>query len=248
MRSESPRPSTRSSVAAVLSYNPRRICSQTSPTMNAIEPDYARLRALYRTPPVPRCGNVLELCLPGRAVLNANDWPTGTLTQHEVVAGKSPPAGLPANTYDYIVAHDLLDRLNGDQARHMAHKALLGQARDALVSGGTIAGCVANRFAVSRLFRGGTNPPGAVSVFSLARALRECGLRDIEIYNLFRHPNLPRFAFNVKPVFSPREARHHLDSVRPFLSRRQYLLRTALVVVGMNPFVEDTLWFWARKT
>lgn len=221
--------------------------------MHDIQPDYARLRALYRIPPAARTGHTLELCLAGASVLGARAWPGGTLTVREIdaeaiatAAEGLAPAG---RRYDYIVAHEVIDAVAAAYPRAPAQgrERLLRRLTEALADGGLIAGSVANRYALSRL--AGRNPRarGAWTVFSLSTALRRAQLRDIRIYNLFRHPDLPRFAFNVEPTLSRSEARHHLESVKPFLSARQYRLRSLLAPLAINPFVEDTLWFWARK-
>jgi hypothetical protein len=93
-----------------------------------------------------------------------------------------------------------------------------------------------------------TGSPSALGVHNAAAVLQRAGYRDIEVFNLL--PNLadPRTLASVAPDASRRAFGLELRATHASLSFFDYFLRRLVVVLGLNRFIEPTLFFWGYKS
>lgn len=87
----------------------------------------------------------------------------------------------------------------------------------------------------------------SLGIFSCRAALLRAGLQEVQVFNLWPDADAPSTIAAIEAAASRRAFRYALESTRESLSRPAYLVRRLAVELGINRFLEETLFFWGYK-
>ncbi|MCM8613023.1 class I SAM-dependent methyltransferase [Accumulibacter sp.] len=237
----------------------------------------ARLRAIYQLPTMVAGAGVLELYLRDHGRVVDGEWPARQVVSCRLVGGDcgspvaTPMIGrlqgceasydealpFPAASFDLVILHHTLDDLAAAlpqrHPRQVAEEWLVRIA-SILRPGGVVAGCGRNRSSPrSWHWRRREVTPhapevAALSMLSCQGALLSAGFSDIQVCNLWPHPQAPSTIAAVEVEASRRAFRYALESSRDSLGVSGYLLRRAVVELGLNRFFEPYLFYWGFRS
>jgi SAM-dependent methyltransferase len=236
----------------------------------------ARLRAIYQLPAVLEHAAVVEFHLGDHGRVVDGEWPVDLAVSCRLVADGCPssiampvskrlhscqasynqPLPFHAASFDLAILHHTLDDLAAAfpqrRPREVADEWLIRIA-SILRPGGVVAGCGLNASS-PRCWRwrkggatSGTSDVAALGVRSCQGALLGAGYRDIQVCNLWPDPQAPSTIAAVEGEASRRAFRYALESSRASLSRSGYLVRRAVVELGLNRLLERHLFYWGRR-
>jgi hypothetical protein len=236
--------------------------------MKPYERSLSRVCAMYRIPTPPPRNNVLELCYGGPSIVTEPSWP-GTFAVIGALRGRFP-AGVTTwehehplrviehgtelpfadRSFDLVILHGTLDRLMQAEAsfrRRGSLIAFLGRVRRVLAAGGIVAGCVANRTALSRWRSNAAEcRRGMLSIHSCRKLLARSGFVEIETFNVLPSADSPLRLINTVADLSRQGFRRELEVVHQSLSPFGYLTRRVSVELALNRFFEESILFWGR--
>lgn len=237
----------------------------------------ARLRAIYQLPAMVDGAGVLELYLQDHGRVVDGEWPARQLVSCRLVGGDrgSPvttpmigrlhgceasydePLPFTAASFDLVILHHTLDDLAAalpQRPPRQVAEEWLARIASILRPGGVVAGCGRNGSSLRgwhwrrRAVTSGSSEVAALSVLSCQGALLSAGFRDIQVCNLWPDPQAPSTLAAVEVEASRRAFRYALESSRDSLSRSGYLLRKAVVELGLNRFLEPHLFYWGYRS
>lgn len=163
-------------------------------------------------------------------------------------------------SFDMVILHRVLDDLAAlpDKERHKFNPALfLENVSTALAPGGIVAGCVDNRWSLKALTQKlkhlaspahGTIPTRFFTLRNLNKALSNAGYSDIRLFTLLPNCSAPSKLIDTDPVVSRMAFRNELKITHHVSLTPGYLVRRAMVELGMNRLLEDSIFFWASKS
>ncbi len=244
--------------------------------MKPYEEDSSRIRAMYKLAAASPHSRILELtfdspplligdspaaglrftCLLGRspspgAHASTAPRPGACIADYR----RCPPFA--ADSFDLVFVHDGLDRLIAadPSLRHRPTLAgLLSRVGAVLVRGGVFAASVSNRSLISRWKRRVIAPrrdAGSASTLFSIRSCRDllegCGFSGVQVFNVVPSHRSPLRLINTDADLARLAFRRELEVVRPFLASPEYLVRRAVVELGLSRFLESSLLFWGHK-
>ncbi|HCN70089.1 MAG TPA: hypothetical protein DIT03_18015 [Candidatus Accumulibacter sp.] len=233
------------------------------------------MRALYQLPTPPGNGAALELHLSDRGRVAGDQWPAelvvscrlgalatrpwqglaGVAGTHDCQVSYDAPLPFPPASFDLVILHHTLDELAAVFRNRSAHQ-VAGEWLQKIAAitrpGGVVVGCGLNRTSPrSRLRHQGaasaTAERPALGIFSCRAALLRAGLQDVQVFNLWPDADAPSTIASIDAAASRRAFRYVLESTRESLSRSGYLTRRLVAELGINRFLEETLFFWGYK-
>lgn len=162
-------------------------------------------------------------------------------------------------SFDLVILHRILDDLAALPKResHEFDPALfLKNVSAVLAPGGIVAGCVNNRWSLKALTHKlkqlaisarDTLPLSLFTLRNLNEALSVAGYSDIRLFTLLPNCSAPSKLIDTDPVVSRIAFRNELKITRQVSLAPGYLVRRAMVELGMNRLLEDSIFFWASK-
>ena len=226
----------------------------------------ARRNVLYRIPPLPEGGRVIELHFRGTAPILSGDWPRARVTTLAIAEWSVETAGV--GTWpsppgcDMIVLHRTLDDAgaqSGQKGEAAAAAETLRYAIGMLRSGGVIAGCFANRHAVSVRGRFLPRSPvgtdedisgarrGVFSAASFRRSAIASGLSDLTIYCLYPGPGSPMLLLDMSPHVFRHFVRRDLGGRKRSMSDVRYFAKRLWVALALGRFVCPSYFYFGFK-
>ncbi len=245
--------------------------------MKPYQSGIARLRAIYQLPTPARTAAVLELHLSDRGRVVDSQWPaelvvtcrltatasrlwnvTGIKTQpDECDASYHQPLPFAPQTFDVVILHHTLDELASVFCQTSPRQVAadwLRQIASIIRPGGVVVGCGRNRSSPKswRRHLGETSTSAAVprmplGTLSCHALLTRAGFHDPQVFNLWPDSTEPSTIACVDWIASKRAFRYELESRRAALNLPGYLVRRIMVELGLNRFLEETLFFWGYK-
>jgi SAM-dependent methyltransferase len=235
----------------------------------------ARLRAIYQLPTPAGNAAVLELHLSERGRVVDSQWPAELVVScrlaatvsrpwnvssiktrhHECEASYHQPLPFAPQTFDVVILHHTLDELASafrqTSSRQIAED-WLRQIVSIIRPGGVVVGCGLNRTNPGSWLRNAglasaTAPARALGIVSCKGLLVRVGFDEPRVFNLWPDSTEPSTIASVDRVASKRAFRYELESRRAALNLPGYLARRVLVELGLNRFLEETLFFWGYK-
>lgn len=235
----------------------------------------ARLRALYQLPTPPGCDAALEMHLSDRGRVAGDQWPAGLVVScrldalatrpwqggaglaglHDCQVSYHEPLPFAPESFDVVILHHTLDELAAVfRNRPVSQVTAEWLQKIAAITrpGGVVIGCGRNRTSPrSRLRQQGFVPATAeipaLGIFSCRSAVLRAGFQDVQVFNLWPDAEAPSTIASIEVAASRRAFRYALESTRESLSRPAYLTRRLAVELGINRFLEETLFYWGYK-
>lgn len=163
-------------------------------------------------------------------------------------------------SFDLVILHRILDDLaalpKGES--HKFDPALfLENVSAVLAPDGIVAGCVNNRWSLKALTHKlkqlatparDTRPLSLFTLRNLNKALSVAGYSDIRLFTLLPNCSAPSKLIDTDPVVSRMAFRNELKITHQVSLTPGYLVRRAMVELGMNRLLEDSIFFWASKS
>lgn len=151
--------------------------------------------------------------------------------------------------FDLVILHRVLDRLPdlAPPGRHApSARDLLTRAARIVASGGIVAGCVENRYALGGSVRGRATA-GRLSVGSCSRALTQAGFGEARLFSIVPGVEAPARLLGIELGWSRRACKRHAQAMRPLVAPSSYLVWWMLGELGLSQYLGAATFFWARK-
>ena len=162
-------------------------------------------------------------------------------------------------SFDMVILHRVLDELAALPQRGSLEfnpALFLQNVATVMGSGGIVAGCVNNRWSLKALahkikhWAGPTKSTSSTRFFTLrnlSKTLSDAGYSDIRLFTLLPNCSAPSKLIDIDPAVSRIAFRNELKITHQAGVSPGYLARRALVELGMNRLLEDSIFFWASK-
>ena len=169
------------------------------------------------------------------------------------------PLPFTTQSFDMVILHRVLDDLSASPeggSREFNPALFLKNVATVLVSGGIVAGCVNNRWSLKALAHRLKHltspahdrlPTRSFTLRSLNKALTSAGFSDVRLFTLLPNCSDPSKLIDTDPVVSRIAFRNELKTTHQASFSPGYLARRAVVELGMNRLLEDSIFFWASK-
>ena len=163
-------------------------------------------------------------------------------------------------SFDLVILHRVLDDLAAlpeVEGRGFNPALFLENVSTVLAPGGIVAGCVDNRWSLTALTQKlkhlaspahGALPMSLFTLRNLNKALSSAGYSDIRLFTLLPNCSAPSKLIDTDPVVSRIAFRNELKITHQVSLTPGYLVRRAMVELGMNRLLEDSIFFWASKS
>ena len=162
-------------------------------------------------------------------------------------------------SFDMVILHRVLDdlaALSKGESHGFNPALFLKNVSKVLAPGGIVAGCVENRWSLKALRNKlkhlvspahATLPMGFFTLRSLNKSLTSAGYSDVRLFTLLPNCSDPSKLIDTDPVVSRIAFRNELKTTHQASFSPGYLARRAVVELGMNRLLEDSIFFWASK-
>lgn len=126
-----------------------------------------------------------------------------------------------------------------------------------LATDGIVAGCVNNRWSLKRCMARLRHlfnptqlllPTGHFTLQSLRETLSAAGYSEVRLFTLIPNSSTPFKLIDTDPAISRAAFLQELQITRHLALTPGYLVRRAMVEFGMNRHLEESTFFWARKS
>jgi SAM-dependent methyltransferase len=162
-------------------------------------------------------------------------------------------------SFDLVILHRVIDdlaSLRTSERPELDASLLLKTVSTVLAPGGIVAGCVNNRWGAKQLASwlrrmvhpSQKGPPLALfTLRGLHNTLSDAGYADTRLFTLLPNCSAPSKLIDTHPRVSRDAFRHELRITQHASLTSGYLLRRAVVELGLNRHLEDSIFFWASK-
>lgn len=227
-------------VDCVTAQSPDNGKTQISPP--PYESAAARRMVLYRIPSVPAAGRIVELHFPGTVPVLGEGWRGAKFETRLIVELSKPDADI-SLACDMVVLHRTLDDAENCTNGAVVAQAIFTHALELLHSGGIVAGCICNRYALDRESRA----RGTFSASSFRKIALASGIADLNLYCLYPNPESPTILLDQNPNAYRHFSRRHVTRPRRYISILRHLLKQAWVASALGRMVAPAYFFVGRK-
>lgn len=223
------------------------------------------------SPTAPKRNRALELCCQRDSLLLDCSWSGESRTVctagsenvpeihpslRQVDYGK--PLPFEPGSFELILLHKTLDDLRFASLRQRKEfnaGQFVTQLAGLLVPGGVVAGCVGNAGSPKRIKRMlALQGAGAVAdtqpfltMRGSQRLLQMSGFVDIRLFSLLPDCDDPLKLVEFTPAVSRFGFRQEFEARRDQMSALSYWLRRCVAGLGLYPYFEESIFFWAYK-